>query len=178
MCDSISVGSCVSKDYTLHTRSLRNTAGRRAAQCEEMRRVEAGKKMLADMAEPVVVSEPEPAPSVSSRRCERGRVPSDSSSGISDDASSSGSGSDRDSGIETGDTGAGGLGSWGHVTGAGVPVSYGIDQEDRLMDSADREKIREVLETGVRRMKLETQKNDKKSQGRSKIVKLFYQYSN
>ena len=49
--DSISVGSCVSRDYTLHTRSLRNTAGRRAAQCEEARRVEAGKKMLADMAD-------------------------------------------------------------------------------------------------------------------------------
>eukprot|EP00095_Tigriopus_kingsejongensis_P010698 snap_masked-scaffold179_size282488-processed-gene-0.6 protein:Tk10698 transcript:snap_masked-scaffold179_size282488-processed-gene-0.6-mRNA-1 annotation:"histone-lysine n-methyltransferase suv4-20" len=34
-------------------------------------------------------------------RCERGRAASDSSSGISDDASSSSSGSDRDSGIET-----------------------------------------------------------------------------
>ena len=48
---SISVGSCVTKDYTLHTRSLRNTAGRRAAQCEEMRRVAEGKKMVADMTE-------------------------------------------------------------------------------------------------------------------------------
>merc|ERR1711862_2251 len=120
---------------TTPCRSLRNTAGRRAAQCEEMRRVEAGKKMLADMAE-------------TTRRCDRGRLPSDSSSGISDDASSSGSGSDRDSGIETGDIGA--VGSWGHcVTGAGVPVSYGLDQEtDRMMATADREKIREVLETG------------------------------
>lgn len=35
-------------------------------------------------------------------RCERGRATSDSSSGISDDASSNSSGSDRDSGIETG----------------------------------------------------------------------------
>ncbi|TRY73445.1 hypothetical protein TCAL_11332 [Tigriopus californicus] len=35
-------------------------------------------------------------------RCERGRAASDSSSGISDDASSNSSGSDRDSGIETG----------------------------------------------------------------------------
>lgn len=156
------MGSCVSKDYTLHTRSLRNTAGRRAAQCEEMRRVEAGKKMLADMAE-------------TTRRCDRGRLPSDSSSGISDDASSSGSGSDRDSGIETGDIGA--VGSWGHcVTGAGVPVSYGLDQEtDRMMATADREKIREVLETGVRRMKLETQRNDKKCQGMSILsIQLFY----
>ena len=102
MQDSISVGSCVSKDYTLHTRSLRNTAGRRAAQCEEMRRVEAGKKMLADMADKTkapAVGQPlqplEPRHGVTTRRCERGRVPSDSSSGISDDASSSGSGSDR-----------------------------------------------------------------------------------
>ena len=66
--------------------------------------------------------------STTSRRCERGRVPSDSSSGISDDASSSGSGSDRDSGIETGE-GPGGalpLGAWGHSPD--VPVSYGIDQ--------------------------------------------------
>jgi len=166
--DSISVGSCVSKDYTLHTRSLRNTAGRRAAQCEEMRRVEAGKKMLADMADktkaPAVGQPPlqplEPRHGVTTRRCERGRVPSDSSSGISDDASSSGSGSDRDSGIETGDSGAG-LGSWSNR----VPVSFGLDQEDRsLLNSEDREKIREVLETGVRRMKLENQKTDRSSQ--------------
>ena len=79
MCDSISVGSCVSKDYTLHTRSLRNTAGRRAAQCEEMRRVEAGKKMLADMTQR---SSGASVTSHVTRRCERGRVPSDSSSGI------------------------------------------------------------------------------------------------
>merc|ERR1712098_840707 len=98
---------------------------------------------------------------VTTRRCERGRVPSDSSSGISDDASSSGSGSDRDSGIETGDTGAVGLGSWSNR----VPVSFGLDQEDRsLLNSEDREKIREVLETGVRRMKLENQKTDRSSQ--------------
>ena len=83
MCDSISVGSCVSKDYTLHTRSLRNTAGRRAAQCEEMRRVEAGKKMLADMTQRSSgASVTSSVTSHVTRRCERGRVPSDSSSGI------------------------------------------------------------------------------------------------
>ena len=42
---SITVGSCVSRDYTMTVRSLRNTAGRRAAQCEEQRRVEAGKQV-------------------------------------------------------------------------------------------------------------------------------------
>ena len=61
---SITVGSCVSRDYTMTMRrwepyfthpwktehktcifSLRNTAGRRAALCEEQRRVEAGKQV-------------------------------------------------------------------------------------------------------------------------------------
>ena len=153
--NSISVGNCVSKDYTLHTRSLRNTAGRRAAQCEEMRRVEAGKKMMADMN--LQDNAAARGAGVASRRCERGRVPSDSSSGISDDSSSSGSGSDRDSGIETGDTGPG-LGSWPGLR-AEVPVSFGIDAEDA---SVDREKLREALENGVRMMNL---KSDKKSQG-------------
>ena len=157
--NSISVGSCVTRDYTLHTRSLRNTAGRRAAQCEERRRVEAGKKVMENM-----TSEARPG---ASRRCERGRVPSDSSSGISDDASSSGSGSDRDSGIETGDTGTGGLAAWGHSNT--VPVSFGIDQDDRSqLDTRDRDKIREALENGVRRMNLvEKQKTDKNSQGKA-----------
>ena len=163
--NSISVGSCVVPgDFTLHTRSLRNTAGRRAAQCEERRRVEAGKKMLEDLTSS---SRPEePRPSVS-RRCERGRVPSDSSSGISDDASSSSSGSDRDSGIETGDTlGTAGLAAWGHSNT--VPVTFGLDQDDRSqLDTLDREKIREALENGVRRMNLvEKQKTDKNSQGK------------
>jgi hypothetical protein len=40
------VASCVSRDYTLTVRSLRVTAGRRAALCEERRRIEAGKKIL------------------------------------------------------------------------------------------------------------------------------------
>lgn len=158
---SISVGSCVSRDYTLTVRSLRNTAGRRAAQCEERRRVEAGKKVLKDIERGTHTTRTQPPPperTTSNRRCERGRVPSDSSSGISDDASSSGSGSDRDSGIETGE-GPGGalaLGAWGHSPD--VPVSYGIDQEleDRSqLDRSDvREKIREALENGVRRMNL------------------------
>ena len=117
---SISVGGCVARDFSMTVRSLRNTAGRRAAQCEERRRVEAGKAVLKDLERGAGdVSRP--------RRCERGRLPSDSSSGISDDASSNGSGSDRDSGIETGEGGAGaGLGAWGHTSQ--VPVSYGIDQ--------------------------------------------------
>ena len=161
--NSISVGNCVSKDYTLHTRSLRNTAGRRAAQCEEMRRVEAGKKMMADMN--LQDNAAARGAGVASRRCERGRVPSDSSSGISDDSSSSGSGSDRDSGIETGDTGPG-LGSWPGLR-AEVPVSFGIDAEDA---SVDREKLREALENGVRMMNL---KSDKKSQGIKASKKTF-----
>jgi histone-lysine N-methyltransferase SUV420H len=140
---SISVGSCVTRDYTLTVRSLRNTAGRRAAQCEERRRVEEGKKVLQDMQ------------GGGGRRCERGRVPSDSSSGISDEGSNSGS--DRDSGIETGE-GGGEIGTWGSGEGQEVPVSYGIDQElnDRSdLDRRDvREKIREALENGVRRMNL------------------------
>mgnify|MGYP007048508751 CR=1 FL=1 len=70
--------------------------------------MEAGKKMMADMN--LQDNAAARGAGVASRRCERGRVPSDSSSGISDDSSSSGSGSDRDSGIETGDTGPG-LGS-------------------------------------------------------------------
>ena len=70
---SITVGSCVSRDYTMTVRSLRNTAGRRAALCEEQRRVEAGKKVLKDL---------QASGGAGSRRCERGRVPSDSSSGI------------------------------------------------------------------------------------------------
>ena len=44
--ESLPVASCVSRDYTLTVRSLRATAGRRAAQCEEQRKVEAGKKVL------------------------------------------------------------------------------------------------------------------------------------
>ncbi len=43
---SLPVASCVSRDYTLTVRSLRATAGRRAALCEERRRIEAGKKIL------------------------------------------------------------------------------------------------------------------------------------
>jgi hypothetical protein len=43
---SLPVASCVSRDYTLTVRSLRVTAGRRAALCEERRRIEAGKKIL------------------------------------------------------------------------------------------------------------------------------------
>ena len=95
-------------------------------------------------------------------------MPSDSSSGISDDASSSGSGSDRDSGIETGDTGQ----LWvSRSTGCStVPVSYGIDHDDRSLDNEDREKIRETLEIGVRKLNLVgKQKSDsavRKNQGR------------
>ena len=75
------------------------------------------------------------------------------------------SGSDRDSGIETGDSGTAGLGTWSH-SGHGLPVSYGLDRCDRSpVNSEDREKIREVLETGVRRMKLENKKTDQKHQG-------------
>ena len=88
-------------------------------------------------------------------------MPSDSSSGISDDSSSSGSGSDRDSGIETGDCAGGerGLGSWGGLSSAGsVPVTYGIDPGDNL----DREKLREALENVNLVGK---QKTYKKSQG-------------
>ena len=92
--------------------------------------------------------------SVVSRRCERGRVPSDSSSGISDDSSSNSSGSDRDSGIETGDTGAAGLGSWPGINTTGVPVTFGLDHDERSLDSEDREKIRETLEIGVRKLNL------------------------
>lgn len=44
--EGLPVASCVSRDYTLTVRSLRATAGRRAAQCEERRRIEAGKQML------------------------------------------------------------------------------------------------------------------------------------
>ena len=89
-------------------------------------------------------------------------MPSDSSSGISDDSSSSGSGSDRDSGIETGDCAGGerGLGSWGGLSSAGsVPVTYGIDPGDNL----DREKLREALENVNLVGK---QKTYKKSQGK------------
>ena len=46
MATSLPVASCVARDYTLTVRSLRATAGRRAAQCEERRRIEAGKKIL------------------------------------------------------------------------------------------------------------------------------------
>lgn len=87
--DSYSTASCVSRDYTLTVRSLRATAGRRAAQCEERRQIEAGKKLLKDI-------EYANAAGVGAggggglRRCERGRVPSDSSSGVSDDTLSSG----------------------------------------------------------------------------------------
>lgn len=148
---SLPVASCVSRDYTLTVRSLRVTAGRRAALCEERRRIEAGKKILKDIE------------SGSGRRCERGRVPSDSSSGVSDDTLSSGS----DSGIETGE------GFWtteGRKTQRiyhGIPVSYSSDkdaeeEEEEEVDDcqqhvenlAVREKIREALEVGVRRMNL------------------------
>jgi len=164
---SISVGSCVSRDYTLTVRSLRNTAGRRAAQCEERRRVEAGKKVLKDIERgtQAALSQTNPQErTTSNRRCERGRVPSDSSSGISDDTSSNSSGSDRDSGIETGEGPSGplSLGAWSNSPD--VPVSYGIDQEldDRSqLDRSDvREKIREALENGVRRMNLVERQRD------------------
>merc|ERR1712142_1243996 len=164
---SISVGSCVSRDYTLTVRSLRNTAGRRAAQCEERRRVEAGKKVLKDIERGTQASQSQTNPherTTTNRRCERGRVPSDSSSGISDDTSSNSSGSDRDSGIETGEGPSGplSLGAWSNSPD--VPVSYGIDQEldDRSqLDRSDvREKIREALENGVRRMNLVERQRD------------------
>ena len=43
---SLPVASCVSRDYSLTVGSLRVTAGRRAALCEERRCIEAGKKIL------------------------------------------------------------------------------------------------------------------------------------
>ena len=63
------------------------------------------------------------------RRCERGRVPSDSSSGVSDDTMSSGS----DSGIEAGENWSAGCSTRVYRPGApvyrpGVPVSYSSDQ--------------------------------------------------
>jgi len=138
--ESLPVASCVSRDYTLTVRSLRATAGRRAAQCEERRRIEAGKKVLKDIECGV-------------RRCERGRVPSDSSSGVSDDTLSSGS----DSGIEAGE-------NWGAEPSRiyhGLPVSYSSDQDQEdsngsVESQAVRQKIREALENGVRRMNLNT----------------------
>jgi len=178
--NSISVGSCVSRDYTLTVRSLRNTAGRRAAQCEERRRVEAGKKVLKDIEKGTHASRGHVEPmntvrTTSNRRCERGRVPSDSSSGISDDASSSGSGSDRDSGIETGEGPSGPLplGTWRHSRD--IPVTFGIDQDldDRSqLDRSDvREKIREALENGVRRMNLvERQKETVKQRDKEPLA--------
>lgn len=137
---SFSVGSCVSRDYTLTVRSLRATAGRRAAQCEERRQIEAGKKMLKDI---------EYAAGAGIRRCERGRVPSDSSSGVSDDTLSSGS----DSGIETGEHWTpGGPAPFYH----GLPVSYSTDQDpESSVESCDvKHKIREALELGVRKMNI------------------------
>ena len=121
--------------------------------------MEAGKKMLADMSQDLTSGHRSGVSSdghrsVVSRRCERGRVPSDSSSGISDDSSSNSSGSDRDSGIETGDTGAAGLGSWPGINTTGVPVTFGLDHDERSLDSEDREKIRETLEIGVRKLNL------------------------
>jgi len=142
--NSYSVGSCVTRDYTLSVRSLRATAGRRAAQCEERRQIEAGKKMLKDIEYSGV------------RRCERGRVPSDSSSGISDDTLSSGS----DSGIEAGE-------HWtpGHATTYyhGLPVSYSTDQDpESSSESCDvRHNIREALEIGVSNMKINNQANER-----------------
>ncbi len=90
--NSCSVASCVTRDYTLTVRSLRATAGRRAAQCEERRQIEAGKKMLKDIESYAATAGGNGnAGSVAGiRRCERGRVPSDSSSGVSDDTLSSG----------------------------------------------------------------------------------------
>jgi hypothetical protein len=164
---SITVGSCVARDYTMTMRSLRNTAGRRAALCEEQRRVEAGKQVLKDL---------QAATAASSRRCERGRVPSDSSSGISDDTSSNGSNSDRDSGIETGESGGPSL-TWPGVPG--IPVTYGIDQEPEERSSGSSRRPRGFvdslegltprgveealeaklsLEAGVRRMNLNQSK--------------------
>lgn len=143
--NSYSVGACVTRDYTLSVRSLRATAGRRAAQCEERRQIEAGKKMLKDIEYSGV------------RRCERGRVPSDSSSGISDDTLSSGS----DSGIETGE-------HWtpGHATTYyhGLPVSYSTDQDpESSSESYDvRHNIREAsLEIGVSNMNINNPANDR-----------------
>lgn len=141
--ESLPVASCVSRDYTLTVRSLRATAGRRAAQCEQQRRIEAGKKILKDIECGV-------------RRCERGRVPSDSSSGVSDDTLSSGS----DSGIETGENWTAGPSRVYH----GLPVSYSSDQDPEdppgcpeIQENQDvRRKIREALENGVRRMNLNT----------------------
>ena len=74
---------------------------------------------------------------------------------------------------ETGDSGTAGLGTWSH-SAHGLPVSYGLDTGlDRSpVNSEDREKIREVLETGVRKMKLETKKTDQKHQGNNLLHKL------
>jgi len=152
--DSYSTASCVSRDYTLTVRSLRATAGRRAAQCEERRQIEAGKKLLKDI-------EYANAAGVGAggggglRRCERGRVPSDSSSGVSDDTLSSGS----DSGIETGEHWSpGGTTSFYH----GLPVSYSTDQDpESSVESCDvQHKIREALEIGVRKMNINTSNTD------------------
>lgn len=90
--NSCSVASCVTRDYTLTVRSLRATAGRRAAQCEERRQIEAGKKMLKDIESYAATAggNGNAGSAAGIRRCERGRVPSDSSSGVSDDTLSSG----------------------------------------------------------------------------------------
>ena len=90
--NSCSVASCVTRDYTLTVRSLRATAGRRAAQCEERRQIEAGKKMLKDIESYATTDggNGSAGSAAGIRRCERGRVPSDSSSGVSDDTLSSG----------------------------------------------------------------------------------------
>jgi len=141
--ESLPVASCVSRDYTLTVRSLRATAGRRAAQCEEARRIEAGKKILKDIE------------CGGGRRCERGRVPSDSSSGVSDDTLSSGS----DSGIEAGENWNLGPSKLYH----GLPVSYSSDQdpEEAAVSTDDvRQKIREALENGVRRMNLNNSRTE------------------
>lgn len=155
--NSYTTSSCVSRDYTLTVRSLRATAGRRAAQCEEKRQIEAGKKILKDIeyANANNSAAQSGSSSVVMRRCERGRVPSDSSSGVSDDTLSSGS----DSGIETGEHWTpGGTTPFYH----GLPVSYSTDQDpESSVESCDvRHKIREALEIGVRKMNINTISTD------------------
>jgi len=149
--NSCSVASCVTRDYTLTVRSLRATAGRRAAQCEERRQIEAGKKMLKDIESYATTDggNGSAGSAAGIRRCERGRVPSDSSSGVSDDTLSSGS----DSGIETGEHWTpGGSAPFYH----GLPVSYSTDQDpESSIESCDvKHKIREALEAGVRKMNI------------------------
>lgn len=148
-------------DLTVTTRSLRTTPGRMAAEVDKRRKVEASLASMANLANQRAAS----SRGIGSNRagllgvrCERGRVPSDSSSGISDDASSSSSGSDRDSGIETGETNWCGRAERTWAGGKDLPVSYSNDQDmeadEPTITGAMREKIREALENGVRRMNL------------------------